>query len=91
MIKGVNRKIIEISGMENDYFEKAVLYVRPDKSEISETRLGLEARAALGTIVPHDDKRNFCEKMCVSPFVLRFAAVIAALTLMAVIAYIIFC
>ena len=27
MIKGVNRRIVEISGMKNDYFEKAVLYI----------------------------------------------------------------
>lgn len=43
VIKGVNRRIIEISGTDNSCFEKAVLYVRPD-CDISQSRLEAEAR-----------------------------------------------
>ncbi len=39
MIKGVNKQIIEINDMDNKVFEKAVLYVRPECSEISEAKL----------------------------------------------------
>lgn len=53
MIKGVNHRVVEVTGMENDYFEKAILYVRPDKCTVSQTRIDLEARSAVGKIVPH--------------------------------------
>lgn len=39
MIKGVNKQIIEINDMNNKVFEKAVLYVRPEYSEMSESKL----------------------------------------------------
>lgn len=34
MIKGVNKKIIEINNPESIYFEKAVFYLRPEVMEI---------------------------------------------------------
>ncbi len=55
MIKGVNRRIVEITGMENDYFEKAVLYIRPDKSAAAEPRIELEARSAVGKLIPKNE------------------------------------
>ncbi len=39
MIKGVNKQIIEINDMDNKVFEKAVLYVRPEYSDMAETKL----------------------------------------------------
>ena len=33
MIRGVNKNIIEISDTGNDCFERAILFVRPDKIE----------------------------------------------------------
>ncbi len=39
MIKGVNKQIIEINETENKIFEKAVLYVRPEYAELSDTKL----------------------------------------------------
>ena len=32
MLKGINRRIIEINRTNNDYFEKAILFVKSDKS-----------------------------------------------------------
>jgi hypothetical protein len=52
MIKGVNRHVVEISGMESDYFEKAVLYIKSDKSSALPARIDLEARAELGRLMP---------------------------------------
>lgn len=54
MIKGVNRRIVEISGMKNDYFEKAVLYIRPEKSTEPIGRLELEARSAVAELSPNE-------------------------------------
>ena len=34
MIKGVNRKVIEINHPDSLYFERAVLYLRPDVTEV---------------------------------------------------------
>ena len=34
MIKGVNKKVIEINHPDSVYFERAVLYLRPDISEV---------------------------------------------------------
>ena len=34
MIKGVNKKIIEINNLESIYFEKAVFYLRPEVMEL---------------------------------------------------------
>lgn len=53
MIKGVNRRIVEISGMKNDYFEKAVLYIRPEKSSEPIGRLELEARSTVAELSPN--------------------------------------
>lgn len=60
MIKGVNRHVVEISGMESDYFEKAVLYIKSDKSSALPARIDLEARAELGRLMP--ETRTFPER-----------------------------
>lgn len=56
MIKGINRRIVEITSTEHEYFEKAVLYVRPDKSNLPTEKITEEAREYIGRIVPV--KRN---------------------------------
>lgn len=33
MLKGVNKNVIEISDTGNDFFERAILFVRPQNSE----------------------------------------------------------
>jgi len=43
MIKGVSKKIIEINSTDNIYFERAVLYIRPEMSDIPEGYLSREA------------------------------------------------
>lgn len=52
MIKGVNRRIVEITSTEHDYFEKAVLYVKADKIGLPTEKITEEAREYLGRIVP---------------------------------------
>ncbi len=52
MIKGINKRILEITNTNNDVFEKAVLYIRADKSGLSGSRLEQEARDYLDTILP---------------------------------------
>ncbi len=52
MIKGVNRRVIEITGTDSEYFEKAVLYVKADKRDISPALLEDEAREYIGRLSP---------------------------------------
>ena len=58
MIKGVNHRIVEITGMNSDYFEKAVLYVRPEKTGTSPDLIDLEARAEVGKFIPRENSRK---------------------------------
>ena len=43
MLRGVNRQIIEVNDIENPFFERAILFVRPDCGE--ETDRSLRSRA----------------------------------------------
>lgn len=56
MIKGVNKRVVEITSTDHEYFEKAVLYVKADKSGAPAEVINEEAREYLGRIVPV--KRN---------------------------------
>lgn len=39
MIKGVNRQVIEINQTESEYFEKMLLFVKPEFAGMSEKKL----------------------------------------------------
>ena len=39
MLKGVNRQVVEISQPESVYFEKVIFFVKPEFSDISETKI----------------------------------------------------
>ena len=43
MLKGVNKSVIEIRCTDSGYFEKAILFVNPEHSHISQKRLRSEA------------------------------------------------
>ena len=45
MLKGVNRKVMEINQTESDYFERAVFYLRPDVNEAPLHAAQLEVQA----------------------------------------------
>ena len=38
MVKAVNKLVLEINNTENEYFEKAILYIRPEMSCNSKLR-----------------------------------------------------
>lgn len=52
MIKGVNKRVVEITSVDNEYFEKAVLYLKTEKSDASVSSIEAAAREYLGKIVP---------------------------------------
>ena len=43
MLKGINRRIIEINKTNNEFFEKAILFVRSEKVEFEQNFLSKEA------------------------------------------------
>ena len=47
MIKGVNRQVLEVHETGTKYFEKALFFVKPEYSTLSERRLNEKALQAL--------------------------------------------
>ncbi len=50
MLKGVNKHIIEVVDMENEYFEKAILFLRPGHSGSDEGTLRQRAGEYIRTL-----------------------------------------
>ena len=49
MIKGVSKKVLETNNPQSLYFEKAVLYLKPNLSQVSYKLLRSEAEEMLGS------------------------------------------
>ncbi len=47
MIKGINHSIIEVNDTGSDYYERAILIIRPEYASVQRTILEKEARAML--------------------------------------------
>ncbi|WP_294411904.1 hypothetical protein [uncultured Ruminococcus sp.] len=56
MVKGVNKNIIEINNPDSIYFEKAVLYVRPNVTVFPEAVRRKETERLLNRLLP--DKKT---------------------------------
>ena len=82
MIKGVNRRVVEITSTDNEYFEKAVLYVKADKRDIPSARLEEEAREYMGRIAPKRDPEPV-------PLALKLGAASAAAVAIVLLIYLI--
>lgn len=52
MIKGVNKKVIEINNPQSLYFEKAVMYLKPNLGIVSHKLLRAEANDMIRSISP---------------------------------------
>lgn len=50
MIRGVNRQIIEITDVSSDYYERALLIVKPEFSDVNRNELEKEATKVLGHV-----------------------------------------
>lgn len=58
MIKGVNKKVIEINRTDSAYFERAVLYLRPDVTEVSLHTAQTEADSYFAQTMGHRVRRR---------------------------------
>ena len=56
MVKAVNKLILEINNTKNDYFEKAVFYIRPEMAYNS--RLQEKAQSYLDEVISGCEKQK---------------------------------
>ena len=59
MIKGVNKKVLEINNPQSIYFEKAVLYLKPNMSNAPEKLISREANELIRSMSPKPPKYVF--------------------------------
>ncbi|MCC8110135.1 MAG: hypothetical protein LIO74_00385 [Ruminococcus sp.] len=60
MVKGVNKKIIEINHPDSLYFDRAVFYLKPDVTEFSPQLSQADANMLLSEVSPKDlSKRRY--------------------------------
>ncbi len=50
MLKGVNKQVVEVVDMENEYFEKAILFIKAEKQERDEKTIKQRAGEYVKTI-----------------------------------------
>lgn len=50
MLKGVNKKVVEVVDMENEYFERAILFLKPEPPDSDEKTLKQRAGEYIRTI-----------------------------------------
>ena len=79
MIKGVNKKIIEINNPESIYFEKAVFYLRPEVMELPQQVADEEIEryiSRLGISSQRRKSRKRCLAVTISVSLLFFCGII---------------
>lgn len=50
MLKGVNKSVVEVVDIESEYFEKAILFLRPGRGAVDEGTLRRKAGEYLGSL-----------------------------------------
>lgn len=81
MLKGVNRRIIEISNTENKYFERAIVFVKPQYNNSDEATLKREADGYISSVCKNGDgflRNEAAAKKRKKLFGILLAAVLAA-------------
>ena len=76
MLKGVNKQIVEINNPNNEYFEKAILFVKAEKLYLPQEMLSNQAYKYLNTL-GKPKKRDF-KKIFITA--LLFLAIVALIT-----------
>ena len=63
MIKGVNKKVLEINNPQSIYFEKAVLYLKPNMKNVPEKLMKREAHNLIRSMSPSPSASAFIMKI----------------------------
>lgn len=68
MIKGVNKQVLEITETENGFFEKAIFFVKPEYTGMSEGRLRETAKNEMKGITKPPSNKFFERKKAATWF-----------------------
>lgn len=81
MVKGVNKKIIEINNPDSLYFEKAVLYVKPNVTVFPEVLKRKETERLLNRLLPdtRTGKNRHIRKYIISSLLIALCLLILLL------------
>ena len=83
MIRGVNKYIIEVTNTENKYFDKAILFLNPDYSQVSQGKIEIEAKKYIKTVADAKKPTGYLRKR------IKKRRVAAAATVFAIMVFII--
>lgn len=81
MIKGVNKKVLEINNPQSVYFEKAVFYLKPNMTCAPEKLMKREADELIHNLSPKQHKFTVFAKLLIG-ISFAFSAVTASLILL---------
>ncbi len=59
MLKGVNKQVLEINETQNSFFEKAIFFVKPEYSGMSEGKLRESAKREMETAGTPPHQKSF--------------------------------
>ncbi len=82
MIRGVNKNIIEVTNTENKYFDKAILFLNPDYSKVSQGKIESEAKKYIKTVAGGKKSNGFLRKRNRMRRTVALVAIFAAMVLM---------
>ncbi len=78
MVRGVNKKVVEVTDLEHEYFEKAILFVKEARQEREDTVLRQEAGRYLKTLRYTPGNRKRLGRYALSMIKLGGAAAVGA-------------
>ncbi len=87
MIKGVNKQIVEINYTKNDYIEKAILIINPEKSKLPKEIISRQADAYMKTLLPAVKNEKGKKRKDTVPIVAVGVGVLTLILFMAVILF----
>lgn len=79
MIKGVNKKIIEINNPDSIYFERAIFYLRPNVRELPQEVSNTEISQYISKLGLEYDKAR--RSICKGKIIIAVLAVLALIAL----------
>lgn len=87
MVKGVNKNIIEVHDITSEFFDKAILFVKPEYALFDNEKLFKEARRYVKNANLNRKCGKTAPKKRTTPIITRFAYSASAAALTAAICY----
>ena len=73
MVKGVQKKIIEVNHPDSLYFERAVFYLKPGVTQLPQQLSRADADALLREAAPDKAEKRFCNNCELDPVIYIFS------------------